>query len=98
MKAKNILLLTLMLALAGVVNAGITDSSNRTPSHPLLAGGPMLGHAGLRYASVWVQTYGPAELCLEYRLISDAVDSSREPWVGTFSSKEGRRCLRVSPG
>ncbi|MFZ9968316.1 MAG: alkaline phosphatase D family protein [Bacteroidia bacterium] len=98
MKAKNILLLTLMLALAGVVNAGITDSSNRTPSHPLLAGGPMLGHAGLRYASVWVQTHGPAELCLEYRLISDAVDSSREPWIGTVSSKEGRRCLRVSPG
>jgi alkaline phosphatase D len=98
MKAKIFLLLTVVLAFTNAANATPTDSSYSAQRHPLLAGGPMLGHAGLRYASVWIQTHGPAELCLEYQLISNAQDSSREPWLATMSSKRGRRCLEVSPG
>lgn len=58
----------------------------------------MLGYAGLRYASVWIQTRRQASLCLEYQLIVKAEDSSREPWVATTSVKEGTRCMRTGNG
>lgn len=72
--------------------------TNQREPHPILASGPMLGHAGLRYASVWIQTKGQASLCLEYKLIGEAKDSSREPWVATSSVQEGTRCLRTGIG
>lgn len=74
-----------------------TKGNNRV-RHPMLASGPMLGHAGLRYASVWIQTKGPAEICLEYKLIGEATDSSREPWIATTAIREGTRCMLTEIG
>ncbi len=98
MKAKFLLLLAGFLVTIGAATAQTTGTKPTIQGHPLLAGGPMLGHAGLRYASVWVQTTGPAQLCLEYQLESKAVDSSREPWISSVASKSGTLCQEVTPG
>ena len=76
----------------------VSTSPAQSPSaSPALVSGPMLGHAGLRHASVWVQTEQPAVLCLEYKLVSDAKDSSREPWISTLAQNQGTRCVETSP-
>ncbi|MFM7178455.1 MAG: alkaline phosphatase D family protein [Bacteroidota bacterium] len=81
-----------------VTQAQSQGKGNHRPAHPLVASGPMLGHAGLRYASVWIQTRRQASLCLEYQLISKAEDISREPWVATSAVKVGTRCMRTGIG
>ncbi|MFM7287799.1 MAG: hypothetical protein ACKO18_00280, partial [Bacteroidota bacterium] len=94
--------LALILIVFGCSNlvtlAQSQGKGNHRPAHPLVASGPMLGHAGLRYASVWIQTRRQASLCLEYQLISKAEDSSREPWVATSAVKVGTRCMRTGSG
>jgi alkaline phosphatase D len=35
---------------------------------------------------------------MEYKLIGEATDSSREPWIATTAVREGTRCMRTSTG
>ncbi|NBW32590.1 MAG: alkaline phosphatase family protein [Cytophagia bacterium] len=98
MKVKFLQLLAGVLVILGAATAQTIQPRTLEERHPLWAGGPMLGHAGLRYASVWVQTKGPATLCLEYQLVGQAVDSSREPWIPSVSLRSGTQCKEVTAG